>query len=133
MFETVIAEMKSRVGDMLRRYDSTRDTSAFWGDTARILRYLIHLPPDELRLIRFHASFIVGESPAAFWHPIPPPDPEVYAQQIGYLDAVAGLSPALWIGESPNPDLPGAIGVPWRGLTINPTIVRYQHCIRSVG
>ncbi len=129
-FPESVEQLKHCVREMLAEQGDAKP-SEVWREVTGVFGYLMHLPPEAFRIIRYHTGLIDGQA-FAYWHRHPPPDPEVEARRLGYAEAIRDLPPDLWMWEPPVPALPRPLGVEYRGRIINLTVARIQECVSNL-
>src|SRR5262245_48056108 len=96
-FEDYIAGMKSEIAKHMATREAGIDSdkisepSMIWHTALLTHRYILNLRADDLRLVRYHTSFLTGNNIYDFWHPNPPVDPDWYAERVGYDYLTDGL------------------------------------------
>lgn len=135
-FEDYIARMKAEITrQIVARQPSesgaTAEPSKMWHQALATHRYLLSLSAEDLRLVRYHTSFLTGHNVYDFWHPYPPWEPQPFAEYNGYEFLIQGLPEEFHISEPP---IQGArpIGLNYKGKWLNFDTFRFQHIVSAL-
>lgn len=127
MYEERINYLKQCVSKMRKR-----DRSTMWGGVLSLFDYINNLSPQDFLNIRLHSGYITGGNILQHYYQYPRPDPDKYADSIGYKFLTEDIPEEYWISEPLTPAINGLLGVEYKGRIINQDIARYQTCISNL-
>jgi hypothetical protein len=130
-----LTEMQHKFIDLVAAHQNYyAELNPIWRTCITCLRYVLYLPEWELARLRMHTGIFTGQLPSQYWHLTGnlTLTGESIARNTGYEYLVAGLPDAYCIYEPDNPEIPGRMGVPYRGRAINFDVAHFQNVITNL-
>lgn len=101
-----------------------------WSAAWQFMKYIIHLPVDDLRYISHHASFFGGMSPMQYFGRVD--DPEVSMEATVYRNLTRNIPEKWRLSEPRVDDILFQRGLPIDGALVNLETVRYQQVVTNL-
>ena len=105
-----------------------------WRTAIECLRYVLYLPEWELPRLRMHSGLFTGQQPYQYWHATGDlaAAGRSIARNTGYEYLVSGLPDEYRLYEPENPAIPGRMGLPYKGSSINFDVAHFQNVVTNL-